>query len=207
MDFHTRMKYTAKWSIFTAAVFALFWGIWYAAAGSVPNAPLRLLKIIGVNNPPHISRWWDVLQGPFWTYLLLRWRGETKLQNFFSTDLSTPWIINVFMGVILGCAAFDPANTPSRIQVATKAYALFLSVIAVTNALTASVSAKDEPPLVKLSAALGFCVVAGAAGGLGGGIIVGFMLATTIAAGVLSLFLVFSFLPAAVRGLAHWLTS
>lgn len=51
-----------RWSIVTAAGFALFWAIWYLFVGKVPTITFAIGAL-----PISVSRWWDVICCPIWT--------------------------------------------------------------------------------------------------------------------------------------------
>lgn len=56
-------KLTWRWSLVAMAVVALFWGVW-EIFGEVPTTTTWGLSI---------SRWWDVLFGLIWVWLIIWW--------------------------------------------------------------------------------------------------------------------------------------
>ena len=67
-----------RWPLVTFIVFALFWGIWYFVAGSVPaTESVKLTITESWTLPFAVSRWWDLLIFAGLALILLprfRWR-------------------------------------------------------------------------------------------------------------------------------------
>ena len=55
-------KLAIRWSLLATIGIALFWGIWYAVAGSVPEAHIPPILWV-LKNPLHVSRWFDLAAG------------------------------------------------------------------------------------------------------------------------------------------------
>ena len=61
-----------RWSIISTSVLTLFWFVWYLIVGSVPEASqIVLWPGLTVQLPFPISRWYDLLLGPIYSYLIV----------------------------------------------------------------------------------------------------------------------------------------
>ena len=70
MDRSRRLKVASRFSLLAAALAALFWIIWYLAAGSVPEvSEIALAPDEHVALPFAVSRWWDVPFAAAWAAL------------------------------------------------------------------------------------------------------------------------------------------
>lgn len=107
MEWNKRKKLMIRWSIITTGAIALFWGIWYLVAGSVPElAEIKWDKETTYQLPFAISRWWDVMFAPIWTAIIV-WAAmvlkskTTKIHNL-SGDLTLGLVVGLGGGLLMG---------------------------------------------------------------------------------------------------------
>jgi hypothetical protein len=59
----------ALWALISASAPAIFWGIWYLIAGTVPFEVESACEG-GVIPHPHVPRWWDIIVLPVFSIIL-----------------------------------------------------------------------------------------------------------------------------------------
>lgn len=93
------IKKMVFWSFVSAGLIALFWMACYFLTGSVPVADkIQFSKEISLDLPFNISRWWDILLGPFFSlYLVYLW-SSAKEKDCTIGVVITGMIIGVIMG-------------------------------------------------------------------------------------------------------------
>lgn len=106
MDWKRTKKLMVRWSLISAAFFALFWGAWYLIAGEVPElTEIKWNNKIIYQLPFAISRWWDVLLVPLWVNLIIITIGvikkisKTIQKNDFLAILLCPLSIGLLFGL------------------------------------------------------------------------------------------------------------
>lgn len=98
-----------------AVAISALWGAWYAVAGSVPTvSAIRLTHSWVIELPVTISRWWDVLMGPFWVAILIglfrsqRIQRDEKLKSTLFTVSILSTLPGLYPGFAIGLG--DPAR-------------------------------------------------------------------------------------------------
>ncbi len=105
MNKERRNRLMFRWSLVTAGAIALFWGIWYLIAGSVPTPSDA--GWFGWK-PPLISRWWDILIGPIWSIAMiwtLRPTPEKDEKSIWLETFLTGLLFGQFGGLVGGLVA------------------------------------------------------------------------------------------------------
>ena len=90
-----------RWSLITAGLIALFWAIWYLAAGSVPV--VTSIKMTGnwtLELPFGVSRWWGILIGPIWSIALISLSTSEIIKK--DEDLVIGLIVGLAVGLLFG---------------------------------------------------------------------------------------------------------
>ena len=93
--------------LFAALLTALFWGIWYLVAGSVPVVTsVQLSAEETIQLPFAVSRWTDVLCAPLWAFTLILFFTDRRVIGGEGEDLGvgprTLLIVGVAAGLIIG---------------------------------------------------------------------------------------------------------
>src|SRR4030042_1659006 len=71
MEKERKRKLMWRWSLITAGLIALFWTMWYLITGQVPvMTSIKMTPELTWQLPFGISRWWDILIGPIWSFIL-----------------------------------------------------------------------------------------------------------------------------------------
>lgn len=113
MDWKRTKKLMWRWSLISAAFFALFWGVWYLIAGEVPElTQIKWGKGNTYQLPFTISRWWDILFAPIWANLIVvstkklssAQRAEDVIPFFWGMLLS-------FYSIILSSISYNIITT------------------------------------------------------------------------------------------------
>ncbi|MDD5043670.1 MAG: hypothetical protein PHD51_03315 [Patescibacteria group bacterium] len=101
MDWNRTKKLTVRWSILSAAFFALFWGIWYFIAGEVPElTQISLGEGTVYQLPFPISRWWDILSALIFTNTIIF--VIKKDPSILVDGLLISLFLGLFFGLIFG---------------------------------------------------------------------------------------------------------
>ena len=98
MDRERRHRLMFRWSLFTAALIAAFWMVWYRTNGSVPSVThIKMTQNWTIELPFAISRWWDILIGPIWSVSLIavltKDRSEALKKNLITAIIFTMPIV------------------------------------------------------------------------------------------------------------------
>ncbi len=95
-----REKIMLRFSVFTASLFAAFWGIWYYIAGEIPMGLYP--EWFSLDIP--LSRWTDVLAGPIYTVMVVMALSiyKDKDRQDKVSPLDGPLCIATFCGICLG---------------------------------------------------------------------------------------------------------
>jgi len=103
MDTTKRNKMMLRWSVATATVIAVFWGIWYLINGSVPVVhEIKMAKDWVIVLPFGISRFWDVLIGPVYsTAIILLFTNKSVKKD---EDLVAGLAFGLAFGLVVGLA-------------------------------------------------------------------------------------------------------
>lgn len=208
MDFPTRMRRTAKWSVFTTALTIAFWGIWYAVAGNVPEVRLDWLH---TDHPLHISRWWDIAQCPVWVYLILRFRGDARLAELHKklaqlvdmplvTACTCPAILVVLPIFITHGIERDPIR---YVLLATGAGQVLLTALFLGGEAGGAPDSGEK--YRRYFVIMGYGVIGGAVSGTLAGFPVGFLYASAVTASATLLYLLPSTMLPACRAVMRWL--
>ena len=93
-----------RWPLVTFIVFALFWGIWYFVAGSVPaTESVKLTITESWTLPFAVSRWWDLLFGPAYVLAILVFRHpEVQKDDEFVIGLGLGFMFGAMFGLGFG---------------------------------------------------------------------------------------------------------
>ena len=97
------------WSFISAGLIALFWTIWYFVTGSVPvTNKIQFAKNLTLNLPFNISRWWDILLGPFFSlYLVYLWPPTEE--KGYAVAVA---IVGVIIGMVMGPGFLSYGGVP-----------------------------------------------------------------------------------------------
>lgn len=97
------IKKMVFWSMISAGIIALFWTVWWLIAGSVPvTKEIRFSHDAGLDLPFDISRWWDILMGPFFSlYLVYLWSLAEEKDCALGINIT-----GVILGAIIGSGIF-----------------------------------------------------------------------------------------------------
>ena len=96
MEKERKRKLMWRWSLITAGLIALFWTMWYLITGQVPvMTSIKMTPELTWQLPFGISRWWDILIGPIWSFILI---------SFFTNERITKNEGLVF-GLVFGLVA------------------------------------------------------------------------------------------------------
>ena len=101
MDSARSNKLIVRWALVSAGLTALFWASWYLIYGEVPVVTaVKMTPNWTVNLPLAISRWWDVLQAPIWSTILILIFTNEKIRK--DEDLAFELAIGLALGLAFG---------------------------------------------------------------------------------------------------------
>ena len=103
-----RNKLMFRWSVFSAALIAAFWIVWYFTTGSVPVVEsIKWTETSQLELPLAVSRWFDVLLGPVYSILIVGifYRvGNLDLSPAGKKDAFSVLVIGLALGLTFGLA-------------------------------------------------------------------------------------------------------
>lgn len=101
----TLRRLTWRWSLFGAALIALFWGCWCLIAGGVPDASLMNVRDMA------LTRWADVLIAPIWSVAGIMTLKLVAATESWDDDYLLPFVcILVWCGTLIFALITGVAN-------------------------------------------------------------------------------------------------
>jgi hypothetical protein len=111
-----------RFSIVSASLIAMFWGVWHMVMGQVPEVDsIQITQTQTINLPFSISRWWDVLSGPIWSILLILLFTRKKIK----TNRNDQFTCAVVTG-ILACLTLESLSVGIGAGLTLGFFAIFL---------------------------------------------------------------------------------